>query len=124
MSSVEVVGARRLRRTLRDADGDLADMQRVHHAVASIVAAAAAAGAPRRTGTLASTVRPGKAASRAVVRAGFKRVPYAGPIHWGWPARNITAQPFLVDAAHTTEPRWITKYQSEVNRILQRVEGA
>ena len=30
--------------------------------------------------------------------AGRKAVPYAGPIHFGWPARNIEPQPFLYDA--------------------------
>ena len=50
-------------------------------------------------------------------------MPYAGPIHWGWPARNIKAQPFVVEAAQATEAEWVAMYEAEVDRILERVEG-
>ena len=51
-------------------------------------------------------------------------LPYAGPIHWGWPARGICAQPFMTDAAADTEPSWTRTYRAEVDRILDRIEGA
>ena len=83
----------------------------------------AAAMAPHRSGTLAGSVRGNQAKTMAAVRAGGARVPYAGPIHWGWPRRNIAAQPFLVDAAHVTEPTWTKFYLREVERILGHVHG-
>ena len=118
---VEVLGARQLRATLRRAGQDMSDLKRVHAEVGRIVVAAASA--PSRTGTLAASIRSGAAATSATVRAGGARVPYAGPIHWGWPARGITAQPFLSDAAQRTEPRWTEVYLTEVNRIIDRVQG-
>jgi hypothetical protein len=49
----------------------------------------------RRTAPARSPPPAGRAGqTAAVVRAGRASVPYAGPIHWGWPSRHITAQPF------------------------------
>lgn len=89
-----------------------------------MVAAAGRARAPKLTGALAGTVRPSGTKTRAVVRAGFARVPYAGPIHWGWPARGIAAQPFLSDAATSTEPAWQNIYLDAINKTIDKVEGA
>jgi len=58
------------------------------------------------------------------VQAGRASVPYAGPIHWGWPARNIEPQPFLTDAAVATEPRWTAQYLEDVEAALAKVKGA
>lgn len=119
---VQIIGARQLRRTLRAAGQDMSDLKRVHAEVGRIVVAASSA--PTRTGKLAASIRAGAAATSATVRAGGARVPYAGPIHWGWPARGITAQPFLTEAAQQTEPRWTEVYLTEVNRIIDQVTGA
>lgn len=120
-AQLEVRGARRLRATLRAAGDDLSDLRDVHRSVAGLVAGATAP--PRRTGRLAATVRPAGTKTAAVVRAGFATVPYAGPIHWGWPARGITAQPFLSDAATATEPAWQAVYFAELERIIANVRG-
>jgi hypothetical protein len=121
---LEVEGGRRLRSTLRAAAGDLEDLKSVHETVSRMVAAAAKARAPHRSGRLAASGRGSRAAGMAVVRFGSARVPYAGPIHYGWPKRNITAQPFAVDAAHETEPAWTEVYLSELDKILAQVHGA
>lgn len=123
-SRIKVEGGARLRRTLRQAGADLGDLAAAHSATARMVAAAGRARAPKVTGRLAGTVRPSGTKTKAVVRAGFARVPYAGPIHWGWPARNITAQPFLSDAATSTEPAWQQIYLDALDRTISRVEGA
>jgi hypothetical protein len=46
------------------------------------------------------------------------------PIHWGWPRRGIAAQPWLSEAATSTEDRWQGVYLAEVEKILQQIEGA
>jgi hypothetical protein len=56
--------------------------------------------------------------------AGRASVPYAGPIHWGWPARNISANPFLSNAAVESQPRWLTGYDSDLKKIVAKVSGA
>ena len=120
---VEVEGAAQLRRTLKAAGDDFADLKAVHADVSRYVAARAAATAPRRSGRLAGSLRGSAAKTSATVRAGGARVPYANPIHWGWPARNIAAQPFLVNTAHQTEPSWLDYYRREIDRILGTVHG-
>lgn len=121
---VAVVGARQLRRTLRKAGDDLTEMRAAHQAVANLVAGAATATAPRRTGLLAGTVRGAGTKTHATIRAGYARVPYAGPIHWGWPARHIRANPWLTTAGASTEPAWFALYTRRVEDILDTVKGA
>lgn len=122
-AGIEVEGASRLRKTLKAAGDDLSDMKEAHAAAAQFVAHQAASRAPRVTGTLAGGVRGSGAASVATIRAGGARVPYANPIHWGWPARNIAPQPFITEAAQATEGTWIELYERAADRALDKVKG-
>ena len=121
---IRVEGARELRRTMRRAGVDMADLKAANAKAAQVVAQWAGVRAPRRTGRLGASVRGSKAVGRARVVAGGASVPYAGPIHWGWPARHITAQPFISEAAQETQPSWEAAYLEDVQRVLDRVEGA
>jgi hypothetical protein len=120
---IEVDGIRRLRRELRRADVDLSDLRSVNLQAAQIVAAAAQPRTPHRTGALARSVRAGASRTAGVVRAGGARVPYAGPIHWGWPARHIPAQPWLTDTAADTEPLWADRYMQALEDVLDHIAG-
>jgi hypothetical protein len=115
--AVEVVGGRQLRRALRDASGDLQDLKNMHRRVADTVASEARYLVPVRSGLLSSTIRAAGQASGAVVRAGFARVPYAGPTHFGWPARNIAPQPFLYEARDKRIGDVIRIYEDGVAKI-------
>lgn len=120
---VQVRGARELRRTLKAAGDDLGDLKAVHQAVGNMVVGVARGITPTRTGALAGSIRAQRLATGVGLRAGSGSIPYAGPIHWGWPAHNIAANPFLVNAAQSSESEWVALYESEVERILDRVEG-
>lgn len=120
---VQVEGARELRKALKKAGDDLADMKALNQAIGNVVVAAARGKAPTRTGALGGSLRAANIVGGVTVRAGSAGVPYAGPIHWGWPARNIKAQPFVVEAAQSTEAEWVAMYEAEVDRILEKVEG-
>lgn len=117
----------RLQRTMRRAGRDLGEFKRLHGEVGRIVATAGKGRAPVATGRLKATVKAGRASQRqATVRAGTTArgaAPYAGPIHWGWPARSIAAQPFLSEAATGTEPAWLTNYMRHIDRCLAEVKG-
>jgi hypothetical protein len=119
---LEVEGAAELRKTMLAAGQDLSDLTKANKEVAAQVVAAVHA--PRRSGALAGSVRGSGTKSGAIVRAGGARLPYAGPIHYGWRARNITPQPFLTDAAHNTEPAWVGTYNHAVDQILAKIKGA
>lgn len=119
----EVEGSRELRATMRKAGANMRDFTAANRTASAIVARDASARAPRLTGALAGSVRAGASQSSGIVRAGGARLPYAGPIHWGWPARNISAQRFATEAAAATEPTWSEVYFAELERIINGVRG-
>lgn len=120
-----VDGADRLRRTMRKAGVDMTRLKDAHREVADTVSARARGTAPKGpTGRLAASTRPGATQKAAIIRAGRKSVPYAGPIHWGWPRRGIRAQPWLQEAATSTEPEWVGTYTNEIESLIAEVEGA
>ncbi len=102
---VRVEGADRLRATMRAAG----------------LTAAAAPSTPRRTGVLATSIRPSGTARGAFARS---RLVYAPVIHFGWPGHNIAAQPWLYDAAVATQPEWQTYYEDEIDKLLDSIHGA
>lgn len=122
-TGIRVEGAAELRRTLKRAGDDLSDLKDAHREAANIVTVASRVKAPKRTGQLAASVRGSGAATTATIRAGRSSVPYAGPIHWGWPARGIPANPFITEAARATEPVWTHGYEAAVEKILHRIKG-
>lgn len=119
----KVEGGRELRRTLRQAGDDLQDLSKAHREAAEIAAKASSALAPVRSGRLRDTIRAAGTKTAGIVRAGFKRIPYAGPIHWGWTKRNIKPNPFISQGAQDSEGRWIRVYEDAVDQALEKVKG-
>lgn len=117
---VKVEGARELRKALKSVEGGLDDLKATHDKIAQVVVPVGRRGAPRRTGRLAGSIRGSGTKTQAVVRAGGARLPYGGPIHWGWPKRNIKAQPFLTDAGKETEPTWTGIYVEDTQKLIDR----
>ena len=122
-AGIKVEGQRELRKTLRAAGDDLEDLKAAHKAAAEIAAGGSRPLAPVRSGDLAGTIRAGGTKTSAVIRAGKKVVPYAGPIHWGWPARGIEPHPFLADGAQRTEPQWVELFYQALDKALKKVKG-
>ena len=120
---VSIQGLSRLRRTMKAAEVDMGLLKGLNRAAAGVVEGAASSTTPTLTGRLGSTLRSSATQSAGIVRAGRKSVPYAGVIHWGWPARNIKAQPWLVDAAKSSESQWLDVYLDGINDILNNIEG-
>lgn len=126
---VEVVGARELRRQMREAGVDLQMMRDAHKSVATVVANAARGRAPKASGQMAATIRPAGTLSAAIVRAGYKSRPYAGPNNWGWPAApggiagEFRGNFWMQDAARGTQATWVNVYATEVQHIVDKVKG-
>ena len=93
---VRIEGLAKTVRALEKAGADSQDMKDLMHALGMFVVNAA--DAPVLSGTLQGTIRAGRGKTKAVVRAGGARAPYAGVIHYGWPARNIQPTNFLSEA--------------------------
>lgn len=122
-AGIRIEGQRELRRTLRAAGDDLEDLKAAHKAAAEVAAGGARPITPTLTGDLAGTVRAGGTKTSAVIRAGKKAVPYAGPIHWGWPARGIEPREFLAEGAKRTEPQWVELFYQQLEKSLKKVKG-
>jgi hypothetical protein len=123
---VGVDGLNTLKRTLKQAAGDVQDLKDAHARVANLVAGRARAATPIGPPALhlRDSVRGAGQAGAAVIRAGFASLPYANPIHWGWPARHIAAQPFIWNAIADTQSEWLDMYVTDLQTIIDKVEGA
>jgi len=119
--TVTVKGARELRATTLRAASELSRMDQADKRAGAYLAQRAKGMAPRVTGRLAGSIRAGQTRDAATVTA---TAVYAGVIHWGWPARNIRSQPFLVDALSAGEPTVATIYMDEVTRTVYTIKGA
>lgn len=121
-TGVRVEGLREFNRALRRLPPEYKNEQKaIHKKVAEPVARAAEPRAPSRSGRLAASIRAQGTQREGRVAAGKASVPYAGPIHWGWPARNIKAQPFLTDALASEENTVVDIYMIETDRLIDRV---
>ena len=85
----EVLGLREVQRDLNKLGDDTKnEMKDTHKAAAEVVVMGAVRLVPYRTGALAASIRALATKSSGRVRAGSASVPYAGPIHFGWPAQE------------------------------------
>jgi hypothetical protein len=114
---VEIEGVNRLARALKQADEGLADeLKTAHIGGAELVLAAALPLVPVVSGDLKRTLKASATPRSGRVKAGKKLVPYAAPIHFGWPRRNISPNPFLYDA--------LDRRKTEVEDVfLERVQA-
>jgi phage gpG-like protein len=82
----------------------------------------ASALAPRLTGALASSVQGNPSAEKAQILAGSAAVPYAGVIEYGWPDRNIDAQPYLNPAVNDNMGYIIEKYNDSIQKAIKQYD--
>ena len=118
-ATVQVEGLREYIRALEQAGVEVEDLKDVFGEIASESAAVAAPVVPRRTGTLAGTVRGNRAKNKAVVTIGKARTPYAGPIIWGWPARGIKASPVVPRTNQYMETRAPELLETGLGRLTE-----
>lgn len=143
MAYLKVEGAKRLRRTLKKAGVDAKQLKAINKEAADIVVPVAIINAPiggpyrsrgrgraRKPGRLKSSIRSFATQRAGVVRAGSaSRIPYAGPVHWGWPKQpgqqgsGIRANTWMADAAKSTEPVWTKAYERHVHDVINSVKG-
>ena len=120
-AQVRVEGAKELRRTLRKAGIDVADLKTANAQAAAYVATASRGAARHRTGRMAASVRGNRAQARAVVTS---RLIYAPVQHFGWPGHHISPDPWVTETAQRTEPTWLDMYMRDLERVLDGIQGA
>ena len=128
--SIKTQGMRELRRKISVLDGNFDQLKELHEDVAKIVAFRASQLAPVQSGELRDTIRASGTKTAGRVRAGFKRVPYSGPVHFGWGTRPDAAKgwrggpilpnPFLYDALDERHNEVFETYFKGVKKIQRK----
>jgi hypothetical protein len=112
----ELEGEQAVLAALHQTVSGLGDLKQANQGASQIVVAAARGRAPRRTGRLAAS---GQGVPKDKQASITFSVPYANPIHWGWRARNIRAQPFAITAAEATQPQWLRRYEDNIQQVIK-----
>lgn len=117
----EIEGLRELQRDLNKLGDDAKnDMKPAHLEAATMVAEASRPLAPVRSGRLVESLRPTATKTSGRVRAGNASVPYAGPIHFGWPARAIRPNPFIYHALDERRDEVVAAYEQRMEEIIAK----
>jgi hypothetical protein len=119
---IEVEGGPQLRRAFKKLGDRADDLSALHGDIGELVADRAEDLAPVVSGTLRDSIRSSRRKTGATVMAGRRAVPYAGPIHFGWRARNIEPQPFLYDALDDRRDEVLRKYEDGIDALVRRFD--
>lgn len=123
-AGVEVEGGPELRRAFRKLGDRADDLKDAARNAATIVERRAESLVPRASGALAATIRSTATARAGTVIAGGRAmVPYAGPIHFGWHARNIEPQPFMYDALDDRRDEVVDAYRAAIDTLIRRFDA-
>ena len=119
---MRITGLKQTLRSLEKTGTDAQDLKKLMKDIAELIATASKTRIPVKSGRLAASVRSGSAKTKAMVYAGNGRrgkngVPYAGIIHYGWPARKIVARPFLDQAREAKIEQATRKLIDEIGRL-------
>ena len=125
--SVKIEGLSKLQRDLRKLSTDALDLNKeefleTNKRVAEIIIGESKKYVPVLTGALAQSVRNASTKKSAKVRAGNVGVPYAGPIHFGWPSRGIRPNPFFYDAIDNRRDEIRDRYVDLVDKLTTKYD--
>jgi hypothetical protein len=120
VDKTEILGLREVQRDLNKLGDDTKnEMKDTHKEAAEVVVMGAKRLVPYRTGALAASIRALATKSSGRVRAGSASVPYAGPIHFGWPARRIAPNPFIYDALDDRRDDIREIYEERIDELIR-----
>ncbi len=119
------VDSAKLQKALKEVGPEMvAELKEGNKALGEIVGDRARQLVPVRSGALQKTIKAAKAAGGAKVNAGTpsltSKVPYAGPIHFGWRARDIDPNPFLYDALDERRDEVVAAYEKQTADLLKK----
>jgi len=118
---IQIDGLKETQRALKEMSHDLRyEMKETHLKAAQVVVEGAVRFVPFKTGRLAASIRAAATMTSGKVRAGSAAVPYAGPIHFGWPARRIKPQPFIYDAMDVRRKEVYDLYAARIYGLIDK----
>ena len=113
-----IQGLAEVNKALRSMSKETRDsMKATHKKAAEIVIQGAKRYVPVVSGKLAASIRDGSTQRMGRVRVGSASVPYAGAIHFGWPARQIKPQPFIYDALDDRRAQVAAVYVKRIDEL-------
>lgn len=118
----EVDGLKDLAKALRKLEDKdfIKELKAANKRASEAAVAAAKAEAPVRSGRLRDSIKPNVTQTSGGLKAGTAaRVPYAGPIHFGWPRRFIPANPFIYRGLDKAMPEIIKAYEEDVVKLFE-----
>lgn len=124
---IKITGLSEVQRNLRKLSTDALDLNKTefletNKQVAEIVINETKKYVPFLTGALAAAIRNASTKKSAKVRAGNAAVPYAGPIHFGWPSRSIKPQTFLYEAIDARKSEVANRYAELVSDLILKYD--
>jgi len=118
--SISVEGEEKVKAALTKLEKDIVDRSELNKDLSEDLSRKASAMAPRLTGALASSVKGNPSNEKAQILAGSNAVPYAGVQEYGWPAKNIQAQPYLRPAVFDNMDYIVEKYNKYIESIVRK----
>jgi len=124
--AIEVEGTRELRRALRKVEST--DIKRAlkdaNKGAAEVIKDEVVSRVPVRSGRLKKSIKAAGTQAKGSVKAGTAaRVPYAGPIHYGWAARNIKPNKFLTDSVSAKMADARDVYEELMDEVMRVIES-
>jgi len=125
--AIKIEGLSKVQRDLRKLSTDALDLNKTefletNKQVAEIVINETKKYVPVLTGALAAAIRNASTKKSAKVRAGNVGVQYAGPIHFGWPARSIRPNTFLYEAIDARKSEVANRYAELVSDLITKYD--
>lgn len=117
---INVEGVKQVTDTINKLAKDLESNIDLNKELSTNLAQKASALAPRLTGALASSVQGNPSAEKAQILAGNQAVVYAGVQEYGWPEKNIQAQPYLKPAVYNNLGYIIEKYNDSIQERIKK----
>jgi phage gpG-like protein len=120
MLEVKIEGTKQLQDLLIKLGNDLESNLQLNKELSSTLSQKASSIAPRLTGALASSIVGNPSPQKAQIVAGSNAVPYAGVIEYGWPAKNIQAQPYLNKTVNSNMGYIVERYNQSINENIKK----
>ena len=120
--SVELNGVKEVQEALDKIGSSLENLTDLNKDLGSDLSKKASAKAPRLTGALSASVGFTATKDKAQIYAGSETVVYAGVQEYGWPEKNIKAQPYLRPAVYDNLKLITNKYEEYVATIVKKYD--
>jgi hypothetical protein len=120
--SISVEGQKQVKAALDKIEKDIVDRSDLNKDLSTELSKKASAMAPVLTGALASSVKGNPSAEKAQILAGSDTVVYAGVQEYGWPEKNIQAQPYLRPAVYENLVYIEAKYNDYIKSVIKKYD--